>query len=192
MHGLVANGFPRGKARQRVLWRIDRIDGGCYLLVQSQDRPDFAHIIEQTGWPASNQSWETKSLDTLLSRIGNGQKWKFKLIANPSRSIGGEEGLKRGKVVSHIVPAYQKSWLAKRAKSCGFNLEDGGFEVVRSEWIRFRKDSAPGHVEFCAATFEGVLEVSDAKSFCKALAEGIGKEKAYGCGLLTIAGLRRG
>ena len=38
-----------------------------------------------------------------------------------------------------------------------------------------------------AVTYEGVLTVTDTELFCKALTEGIGRGKAYGMGLLTVA-----
>ena len=41
-----------------------------------------------------------------------------------------------------------------------------------------------------AVTYEGSLTVTDADLFRKALTEGIGREKAFGMGLLTIAGIR--
>ena len=38
-------------------------------------------------------------------------------------------------------------------------------------------------------TFEGILEISDEEVFKQTLVDGIGREKAYGCGLLTLARL---
>ena len=37
-----------------------------------------------------------------------------------------------------------------------------------------------------AVTYEGMLTVTDAELFRQALTQGIGREKAYGMGLLTI------
>lgn len=36
-------------------------------------------------------------------------------------------------------------------------------------------------------TFEGVLTITEAELFRKALIDGIGRAKAYGCGLMTLA-----
>jgi len=35
--------------------------------------------------------------------------------------------------------------------------------------------------------FEGSLEVTDRDLFVKTVSEGIGRAKAYGCGMITIA-----
>ena len=42
-----------------------------------------------------------------------------------------------------------------------------------------------------SVTYEGVLTVVDAEIFKKALVNGIGREKAYGMGLLTVASIRK-
>jgi CRISPR system Cascade subunit CasE len=74
----------------------------------------------------------------------------------------------------------------ERAESLGFLLEDNTYDVVNSSWLRFRK-SGGSFVSFCAATFEGNLTVVDQDKYRDVLVSGIGREKAYGCGLLTIA-----
>ena len=66
-----------------------------------------------------------------------------------------------------------------------------GFTEVRfihSQWHIFRKNpSQETKVRLLAVTYEGVLTVTDTELFCKALTEGIGRGKAYGMGLLTVA-----
>ena len=42
-----------------------------------------------------------------------------------------------------------------------------------------------------AVTYEGILTVTDEDSFRKALVNGIGREKAYGLGMITVAGMRK-
>ena len=41
-------------------------------------------------------------------------------------------------------------------------------------------------VTLLAVSFEGVLKVEDAEIFRKTLISGIGREKAYGMGLMTV------
>ena len=59
-----------------------------------------------------------------------------------------------------------------------------------SQWYRFRKGAQRQNVRMLAVTYEGILAVTDAQAFRMALTKGIGREKAYGMGLLTIAGIR--
>ena len=46
-------------------------------------------------------------------------------------------------------------------------------------------------VRLLAVTYEGILTVTDEDSFRKALVNGIGREKAYGLGMITVAGMRK-
>lgn len=53
--------------------------------------------------------------------------------------------------------------------------------------IKVKRDDSKAPMIFGSIVFEGILEVTDAEQFCKALVKGIGSGKAYGFGLLSIA-----
>lgn len=59
------------------------------------------------------------------------------------------------------------------------------FRVVDREVRRFRRQE--GTVTLGTAVFEGQLRVADVKRLREALMSGIGRAKAYGCGLMTLA-----
>ncbi len=42
-------------------------------------------------------------------------------------------------------------------------------------------------VTLTTVTYDGILQITDADAFRRALTNGIGHAKAYGCGLLTLA-----
>jgi CRISPR system Cascade subunit CasE len=173
---------------QRKLWRIDWLGEACYLLLLSQLRPDFASIIEKFGYTEGRG--ESKDYNPLLARLQKGQVWRFRLRANPViyRSRENRQPLDRGKVFAHATSQQQKQWLLDRAEKYGFLLAEDAFEVVHTEWKIFRKNPAgKNEVKLRIATFEGVLTISDLERFKHALLSGIGRAKAYGCGLLTIA-----
>ena len=50
MHAAVMASFPafEGDAGGRILWRTDRVSKALYLLVQSEIRPDFTHIVRNS------------------------------------------------------------------------------------------------------------------------------------------------
>src|SRR5690606_7133473 len=88
LHAAVMSGFPRQPAATegRVLWRVDRDRRHRILLyVASPSAPDFTHLVEQAGWPTV-QTWDTRRYDDFLSSLQNGQRWAFRLTANPARS----------------------------------------------------------------------------------------------------------
>ena len=174
----------------RILWRTDRIGKILYLLVQSPRKPDFTHIIEQFGRPATGQGWDTVEYDFHLDKMIKGSRWIFRLRANPTHSVM-EEGKSRGKVCHHITAEQQLGWLFEKASKCGFKLdsEDGslGAEIVQREVKKFRRETKT--VTLSVVTFEGVLEVVDPDLFRNSMKNGIGRAKAYGCGLLTTRGV---
>jgi CRISPR system Cascade subunit CasE len=184
LHAAVEAAFPAcASADKRNLWRIDRLSDALYLLVLSRQQPDFTHMAEQFGWPDSGRKGESYAYDAFLERIAAGQNWRFRLCANPVHSVQSEER-ERGKVYSHVTAEQQKQWLADRAEKNGFTL-DGLFEVVKRDIKRFSRGGRT--VTLGTATFEGILAVKDAALLRNALTRGIGRAKAYGCGLMTLA-----
>lgn len=182
LHGAIEKAF-RGE-RQRNLWRIDYLNGNCYLLILSPQPPDLTHIAEQFGYPSAEPLWETENYNKLLETLKTGQKWRFRLCANPVRSspVDGE----RGKVHAHVTPQQQKQWLISRANKYGFSLNENSFDIVENRWKIFSKKTG-NKVTIRTAVFEGILMITDVEKLKHALVCGIGRAKAYGCGLLTLA-----
>lgn len=178
-HGAVESAFSG--ERKRNLWRIDRLNGETYLMLLSEDKPDLSNVAEQFALPEAQ--WETLPYEKLLDRIAVGSRWHFRLVANPTvRSVQ-----KDHKVMAHITPNHQKEWLLKRAEHLGFELNEDELQVTGSRWYRFRKKKdEKTYVSLLAVTFEGILTVRDAELFKQTLCNGIGREKAFGMGLLTV------
>lgn len=171
--------------RTRKLWRIDTLYGDQILLILSENKIDFSVVAEQFGYDGS---FESKLYDSFLERISTGSRWHFRLKANPTiQKYDGKKG--RGKVLAHITYEHQREWLKKQAEKNGFFLNDEEWLVTGSRWYIFRKNrNKRDQVKMLAATYEGVLTVTDADVFKNALVKGIGREKAFGMGLLTITG----
>lgn len=205
MHAAVLAGFPDAEATDegRVLWRIDRSGARQLLIIASPARPDLTHLVEQAGWPSLESSWETRDFTSVLDRLTGGQQWAFRLTANPTRALSPQAGEKRGRIVAHRTVEHQLGWLERQAERHGFSLVNHEIgrqnaatgapvsvlapttRVMRSEVLRF--DRGSHRVTIRTATFDGLLEITDAVSFKNALTNGIGSARAYGCGLLTIA-----
>lgn len=180
IHGAVENAFA--KKQQRNLWRIDQLSGESYLLILSSDEPDLSVIISQFGF--DNESGEIRDYKVLLEKITQGSMWHFRLVANPTYSKKTDAG--RGKICAHVSEKYQLEWLYQKAKNNGFRLVDGSVILVGTTWKAFKKNNVGKSVRIKEASFEGVLIVNDVELFKHTLTYGIGREKAYGMGLLTI------
>lgn len=192
-HAAVLAGFAdsRPTGDGRVLWRIDTYSRHrVYLYVASPERPDMTHLVEQAGWPTT-EAWDTRSYDGFLGSLRRGQEWRFRMTANPVRS-GRRDGWTDTKPLAHVTAAQQQQWLLDRAERNGFQVSPSTVDeaepdvvVVNREVRRFDRNGS--EVTLATATFEGRLTVADADSLRQALTSGIGRAKAYGCGLMTLA-----
>lgn len=195
MHKAVMQAFPPGSVEQgegRVLWRLDSDQHVHTLYVVSPIQPDFTHIVENAGWVS--QTWNSVSYDGFLDSLAQGQHWGFRLQANPVKRQFVAGG--RGKVLPHVTPEQQVQWLADRAENLGFALspaDDGTLAVAttKREDLRFnRRDKnlagRSKQVTIRNVQFDGNLQVTDVSALRTTLLTGIGKGKAYGCGLLTL------
>lgn len=183
LHGAVESSFE-GDRTKRKLWRIDDLNGKKYVIILSEDIPNLDNFCEQFGFIGKSQ---TKDYSVLLNRIEKGGKWRFKLTANPSFSKSLGDKTKRGKKVSHVTAEYQKKWLIDHAEKNGFTVEENEFDITKNRKYRFYKGiGGKFSVSFTSVTYEGILTVTDEEKFKEVLCMGIGREKAYGQGLLTV------
>lgn len=198
IHASVLAGFlPGASERGRILWRLDT-DGphSLNLFVVSAEVPSFDALAEQAGW-SSNPVWRTADYGAFLNRLARGQRWVFRLVANPVRAIREPgEAAHRGHRVPLVKEADQVDWLVSRAQRLGFELVPGAsggtnMMVSNSRRLSFarRTDGVSRTVTVQSVQYDGVLEVVDAEAMRHSLASGIGGAKGYGCGLLTLAPL---
>jgi CRISPR system Cascade subunit CasE len=192
---------PRGIGR--ILWRVDHAGPHTFLYVVSPQRPDFTHIVEQAGWP-TEQGWETSDYNPFLERLADGQRWAFRLVANPvhmSRADCGRDpvngiGHRAGKRVAHVTIHQQRDWFVGRAEKLGFRLPTGAADAEPTVWLsdrhRWQFQRGGDKVTLSTVRFDGALEVTDANLLRQALVQGVGRAKGFGCGLLTLAALPQG
>ncbi|WP_371790697.1 type I-E CRISPR-associated protein Cas6/Cse3/CasE [Streptomyces sp. NBC_01471] len=214
LHGAVNMSFPTPPPRDgsgpRVLWRVDRnTPSETLLFIVSPARPDLTNLVDQAGWPAADDpGWTTFAYGQFLTALTKGDAWGFRLTANPVHSIHHKDA-KEGeptKRVAHQTPHHQMRWLLERQERSGFEiiqkpverrlLEHGDEHelIVRDQrpW-QFRRAPAKtsrDDVRFTKVTFDGRLRITDPDVFRRTLTHGLGKAKAYGCGLMTLAPVR--
>lgn len=191
MHAAVEAAFPPSSSQgdRRILWRLDLQMPRAALYVVSPRKPDFTHLVEQAGWPSTDEKWLTKDYQPFLDRLEAGQLWEFRLQANPTHMGISQTGEK--KRFGHMTVVQQISWLAERADRLGVTFlsdEDGDLltTVVQRDRVRFVRKYKESPVTLTRVTYQGPLRVDDPPALRKALVEGIGRGKAYGNGLMTL------
>lgn len=203
MHATVMGAHPPDGRPDvgRVLWRLDH--GSSHelqLYVLSPRRPDFTGLLESAGWPTA-LTWDTADYGQFLTRLSAGQQWRFRLTANPVRSVKRGDGgaNSRGRVSPHLTVSQQEAWLLSRSTGWGFTIPENTLgaptlTVRERHTAEFGRNSTADsggrrrdRVSITRATYEGVLEVTDRQLLTRALTHGMGRAKAYGCGLMTLA-----
>jgi len=188
IHGVISAAFPerRNEKQNENLWRIDSIKNENVLLIVSKLEPLLSVLNNQLGQKAQSLNdkndnaniAQTKDYEPYLAAIISGQHLRFRLCANPVRYEKREEKDVRGKPFACDTEDRQTEWLTKQSEKYGFVINAS--EVLKNTWTPIKTAG------FRAVTFGGILTVTDTDKFQKALRCGIGKEKAYGCGLLTV------
>lgn len=190
MHRLVMSGFPHldapaSRAAMGVLFRIDSGDRLTQVLVQSTTEPDWSQLDKGTlAAPA-----RTRDASPLLD-LPIGARLRFRLVANPTRAIRPP-----GRTSRHAQrvplrrddgPAGRIAWLQRHAGRSGFRIDPESLLVTSLPLLRGRREHhAPTVIEPCR--FEGLLEVTEADAFRAAILSGVGRARAYGCGLMSVA-----
>lgn len=123
-----------------------------------------------------------------IETVEKGETFAFRIKCNPTIRREGkrfavwtnEEGSRESAV---------GQWLAVRAERNGFELI-GASTVFDVGWVQVRRggeDKSKRHrISFATATITGQLNVTDTTFFQQALINGIGPQKAFGCGLMLV------
>lgn len=201
LHAAVLAGFPSREDHTtdgaRTLWRLDTSPNKqTFLYIVSPSRPDLTHLVEQAGWPTT-ETWQTRSYDSFLDSLEKGQRWAFRLTANPTRSGRRSDKSPDTQRFGAVTVAHQTEWLTKRAEKNGFSINhqaDGQLNLVihQRRTLTFKRNHGERPVTIVTATYDGVLTVEDPIVLRRTLTCGIGHARSYGCGLLTLASVRPG
>lgn len=165
-HAYIESAFPAEQLlgmRKRHLWRLDRQT----ILLTSEDEPDkealgkYGEVI-------------VKDYSKFVENISSARPYQFKLVANPLQM-----DIKNRRIPCHGNNE-RLEWLEKQGKRYGF-------KVIQAQVIGYKENKIRKHgFTVKSVTFEGILQVTDIEKFKQALVQGIGREKAYGCGMITI------
>ncbi len=162
------------------LWRLE----SRVVLMQSETEPAWSKLAEE--YLARDPEQRPFPLEKLRLE---GREIRFRLRANPTVSrkeeVNGSKP-KRGQRHSIYDEAGQRAWLDRQGARGGFEVL--AVEITESGTQRFRKPGGSQNITIHPCLFEGRLRVTDVAAFQKTLREGLGSAKAFGLGMLSIAG----
>ncbi|MCR5563822.1 MAG: type I-E CRISPR-associated protein Cas6/Cse3/CasE [Desulfovibrio sp.] len=105
--------------------------------------------------------------------------YSFEVIINPVR---------RDNASRKLVPIRGRDavaqWFSSKAPHWGFEADETSLQVKTLDVQSFSKKVY--EVTIAMATITGILRVKDRQSFVRSFCQGLGRAKAFGCGLLQI------
>ncbi|MFH9606593.1 type I-E CRISPR-associated protein Cas6/Cse3/CasE [Streptomyces sp. NPDC017448] len=189
LHQRMLQMFPDGvegpaRAAFGVLFRAEDGPRGPRILLQSHIKPDSSRL------PNSYGRVETRSLDALLSTLHKGMVVNYRCVANPVRKPGttSREAYGLPPVVALSGNAAVE-WWERQSRAGGLeplHIDAHPLAMVRGNKSS-KKTDPKRQIQHARTQFDGTARVVDAGLLREKLATGIGRGKAYGCGLLSIA-----
>jgi CRISPR system Cascade subunit CasE len=143
---------------------------------------------------------ETK---TLAPKLNEGDRLIYRLRANPTvarkqkgrdRSVrhdvlmdskrqSRQAGVTDAAAVEKEMENAARAWLEQRAEDAGFNLES---EPQVSGYRQHALKRKGRNIRFSSIEYEGVLTIASPERFSQTLLQGLGRSRAFGCGLMLV------
>ena len=169
MHRQIQYLFNSQRKDHDVLYRIDQ----GYLIVQSDIKPICNGCFELI------QQYEMSSK---LNAISEGLQYKFRLRTVPRVSDHGKK---------HYLKSEEDrvNWIFDQFKKRGATVE-AVRECSKNNIVIKSKQNVKtgGDTKVSVWEYEGVFSIDDKEAFLRGYKEGIGTQKAYGCGMILLCG----
>lgn len=184
-HNLLWTIFADGPERRRdFLWRAES---------------DGSFLALSTRVPQQMDLFEPHQVKAFAPRLAAGDRLAFSLRTNATRM---KRDGKRVDVVMdalHGLPAGARApgrmdaasregaaWLERQGAAAGFRLLGADVLDYSTETLPDPRGKRAGALKFGILDISGQLEVIDPAAFLTRLAQGFGRAKAFGCGLMLI------
>ncbi|MET9774563.1 type I-E CRISPR-associated protein Cas6/Cse3/CasE [Streptomyces sp. NPDC006367] len=174
---------PDPRAALGVLHRVEDSPAGPYILMQSRHQPDLGRLPDNYGTAA------VREIGPLLSALRSGANIHFRCIASPVRKPGAStRALYHLPAVVPLAGAHADEWWIRQADTAGLKVLTLHSQPLDSATgIRGQRGADQQRIRHARTRFDGTAAVIDPDRLRAKLTDGIGRGKAYGCGLLTIA-----
>ena len=198
-HRLIWTLFPGRSAVRDFLWRAD---GRGRFFILSRREPVQSELfrpLETTDFSPRLASGDrlgfvlranaTKDRRVPKTECGRRPDRRVDLVMDalhktPGQSVLGPERMsRRPSLRMKLADQVATDWLAVQGARGGFVLEQ-----IRVEDYSVRQLSRPGkgHVTFGLLDVSGILSVEEPDTFLATLGAGLGRARAFGCGLMLI------
>lgn len=179
LHRTICKAFEKPD-EARILFRADTNQPGeVHVIVQSLVPPDWNRLDTKGGYLREKD--EPKQVE--LSALQASMTLRFRLRCRPSKRIRVTTREDKGKRRAVTEKKEIFDWLERKAKENGFEVKDVASDRIYWHDSKEGQDPKPLY----AVQFDGILIVTDPEKLKEAVRSGIGPQKAYGFGLLSLA-----
>ncbi|MFF0296308.1 type I-E CRISPR-associated protein Cas6/Cse3/CasE [Kitasatospora sp. NPDC004614] len=163
-----------------ILFRTETGPDGERILLQSNRQPDLARLPTGYG-PAA-----TKPLTPLLDALRKGLPVRYRIAANAVRKPGATtRALYDLPPVVPLTGTHADEWWTRQAEASGLALTTLRSTPLDAATGNRRRDQR--RIHHARTLFEGTAHITDPDLLRTRIHDGIGRGKAHGCGLLSIA-----
>lgn len=188
---------PRGAPRNFVFRRHDGTDLPRFYVV-SEAQP----TSPTPNWMARSKSYapdlavgdelefELRANPVITTRGADGRSHRHDVVMQAKKRLLAERNLARWAqwldperpALPDLVRRAGSAWLLARAEKLGVDIDEDGLRVEAYNQHRGKSDE----LRFSTIDFRGRLRVVDPAALGRALTNGVGHGKAFGCGLLLV------
>lgn len=180
LHKLLMRAFAEdvgGRVGADLLCRIEAED---VVLAQYAAPADWTALVKELS------DVSVKDVEGAYAAVGSGQRLRFLLHANPTFDAV-VEGKRRRTAIRDAHR--QVEWLMRKLADAGCHPfeADGQPQIAVGDTWQQRSRRGDARMTHQGVVYRGVLVVDDPEQLRDALRRGIGRGRAYGFGLLTVA-----
>lgn len=175
------------------LFRVETT-GPARILVQSMFPPDW----ERAFLKAPGYIEDAKVVVRHLDDLDRFESCRFRLLANPVRTKHKSDDPADKRRIRRALSGAEElwDWLARHLNGAAtihplqtetFGLNSNELPNPPKQVLQGRKPGQSSQIKVVARLFEGTLTVHDHEKIKQVVTHGIGRAKAFGCGLLSLA-----
>jgi len=194
-HQILWKLFPVDKKASRdFLFRMEINQGKSIFYVVSERKPEsvmttFLNIDTKQYKPKIKKgdmlAFSLRANPTIAKKVdGKKNSVRHDVYMNAKKD-GKMKGFK-GKELNQYINERVKEWLIKREKYFGFQIDPANLSIEGYFHHQFYKTNTKMNVRYSSIDYHGILMVTEPIKFTDTLYNGIGKSKAFGCGLLLV------
>ncbi|MET7686929.1 type I-E CRISPR-associated protein Cas6/Cse3/CasE [Streptomyces sp. NPDC005483] len=181
------NAGPDPRAQFGVLFRLEDTSDGQHILLQSSHEPDLARLPDGYGTAL------TRPLDPLLEALRTGLTVRYRCTASPVRKPDATTRARYNLPAAvPLVGDDADEWWTRQADNAGLKpLSNHSHTLEAARAVRTPNGTNDKqHIRHKRIRFDGTATITNPDLLRQKITEGIGRGKAYGCGLLSIAPAR--